>query len=106
MTVYYGATPNGLIKIGYTEQDPYDRAMEIARRHPGFVLLAARPGGLSDERRTHAMFMHLRVLLGNEREWYRAAPELLTHLMTVARGDYLPDDSAGALPIGGEVLDF
>lgn len=90
--IYYGALPNGLIKIGYTANSPAGRASQIAAAHPGFTLLAAREGDFIEEQRTHRMFAHLQQSpqASREREWFVAAPELLLHIISVARGDDVP----------------
>jgi hypothetical protein len=73
--VYFMQAPSGAVKIGWSSNPSARR--EALQRELGISirLLSTRPGSMLDERRLHARFAHLR--LWPDREWFRAAPELL-----------------------------
>jgi hypothetical protein len=87
------------IKIGFSK-NPWSRLSSLKTGSPGNPqLLGYMPGSLDDERAAHEKFAHLR----ENREWFRAEPDLLDFIATVATtcpgqsSDYEPE-----LPQGRE----
>ena len=83
--VYYG-TAGGNIKIGHS-MNPGSRAAQHRQGWPDYQLLCAHPGDRLEEQKMHMKFRHL---LTEIQEWFLPGPDLLKHIVQVARGEYEP----------------
>jgi hypothetical protein len=92
--VYFLQGPTGPIKIGWSAS-PYLRKVALERElGVRLATLSIVPGTMLDERRLHTRFAHLR--LRPDREWFDAAPELLSLARGPARTRPLPSASLPA----------
>jgi hypothetical protein len=72
--IYFAQTPTGSIKIGKAD-DVDQRLYKLGRDFGGpLSLIHTMPGGLTEERKIHSRFKHLRF---RGTEQFRPAPELM-----------------------------
>lgn len=87
--IYFAANTDA-IKIGFSTQ-PFLRQLQLHPRKREIWMIGVTPGGQPDEADLHRQFKHLRVPLYDEREWFRAAPELVQFIDGLeAREELIP----------------
>lgn len=75
-SIYFIAADNGLVKIGFS-RDVQQRMESLQTMSPAPIqLMGTMPGTVTDERRIHARFAHLR----SHGEWFWSNGELLTFI--------------------------
>lgn len=77
--MYFVQAESGPIKIGFTTKRMPGRLQELqCGSHETLRVLAAVESTPDEEKRTHDMFVHLRI----RGEWFRPLPELLEFIAT------------------------
>jgi hypothetical protein len=80
-SVYFAAAGDGgQIKIGWSKNVSARLTQLQTGSASPIKLLGTTPGGRAAERRLHGQFAHLRI----SGEWFKAAPELLDHIASLA----------------------
>lgn len=80
--IYYIADEHSRIKIGFTENQPFQRLNSLQSGNADkLTLIAAHSGIQLDEKRIHRCFQHLRK--DGCREWFHASNELLDYVINI-----------------------
>lgn len=97
-TLYALDTRDGLVKLGYTKRDLWQR---LAEYPPTFRLIVSVPGTKADERDVHRSLRMFRAgVTGNE--WYELAGEVIRQInLWISQANIITQQAASDLSVRG-----